>query len=886
MKQILLIVLLLLNAAMAAPEPSKPEKVSIQLNWLYQFEFAGFIAAKEKGFYKEAGLDVELREYRPGLNVANEVVEGKATFGVYHDDITFLADRKLPVIWLQNYLKRPALALAVKPNIFTPKDLVGKRIMTGTDQLRTSGIGLMLKSFGIDDRFYTQVPHSFTIEPFIEDKVDAMTVYLSNELFELQKNKVNYNLLDPTAYNINSLSMNLFTSKSTMKRSENTVKRLMAATEKGWRYALNNKNELIDIIHKRYSPRKSVEALRYEADVIDRLIMADFYPIGSLPYKQIYQNANSLRQSGLLKNSVVPDTYLYSDKSAGNAELSDNELAYLAEKGMIRVCIDPDWMPFEKLEAGKHLGMTSDYMGILSDRIGLPFEIVDVKSWKASVEKAKARQCDIYSLAMETPERKTYMDFTTPYIRMPLVLATTTDKLFISDVAILNGKRIGVVKGYAFAEILRNRYPGIDLVEVINLREGLQKTINGDLYGMADSLAPTGYQIQHFFPGELKITGKFDETFELGIGTRNDEPLLHDIFEKVIATLGQEEHQEILNRWISISYQEQTDYRLVWQILGIAAAVALLLSYIIARQKRQNRILEEARTRINETLDSFKALFNSTLEAIILTQNGKVIEANESMTRLFGFEKEEVIGMSPVDFVADEYKGLLISKMNEPSVDAYEMDVFHKNGERMHVLVRGEDAVFQGEKVRISAIVDISRQKVQQQSLEAINLKLQEMATHDQLTGLGNRRMLEDSAAKEIERHIRYNHPLSMLIVDVDFFKQVNDQHGHLVGDYVLKELTRIMAKESRTEDVVGRWGGEEFLFILPETGIEEAYNFGERLRKKVEEYRFKTVGRITLSGGVAEFNSNKGMHEWFTEADDCLYFAKEHGRNRIVKPS
>jgi diguanylate cyclase (GGDEF)-like protein len=255
------------------------------------------------------------------------------------------------------------------------------------------------------------------------------------------------------------------------------------------------------------------------------------------------------------------------------------------------------------------------------------------------------------------------------------------------------------------------------------------------------------------------------------------------------------------------------------------------------------------------------------------------------MMRLFGYQKEEVVGRSPLEFVAEESKELLLKKLQEESVEPYEIDSFNSRGERINLLVRGENVMFEDEQVRISAIVDISKQKAQQRSLELINDQLQQMATHDQLTGLGNRHMLEEVATKEIERHRRHTGPLSMLMIDIDFFKQVNDIHGHLTGDYILKEVARIIEKESRSEDVIGRWGGEEFLILLPETDIEKAYEFGERLRQKVENHTFKSIGRLTISGGVSEFDDTKGQHEWFTEADDCLYFAKEHGRNRIVRP-
>ena len=123
----LLILFLLPLLLLANPPVKESQSVTLQLNWKFQFEFAGYIAAYEKGFYRQVGLDVNITEYKSDTDIIQSVLSGDADFAIYDDDITFLADQKKPIIWLQNYLKRPALALVVKPNIFTPKDLVGKK---------------------------------------------------------------------------------------------------------------------------------------------------------------------------------------------------------------------------------------------------------------------------------------------------------------------------------------------------------------------------------------------------------------------------------------------------------------------------------------------------------------------------------------------------------------------------------------------------------------------------------------------------------------------------------------------------------------------------------------------------------------------------------------
>ena len=234
-------------------------------------------------------------------------------------------------------------------------------------------------------------------------------------------------------------------------------------------------------------------------------------------------------------------------------DLTPQETAYLKNKGVIKMCIDPIWMPFEKNDNGKHIGMTADYFNLFEAAIGIPIQMVPTNTWTESLELGKQRKCDIFSLVMPTPERYAYLDFTTPYFKTPLVIATAIHQEWIPNISAVTQKHIGIVKNYSYGYILRNRYPDMKLIDVDNINEGLNQVWKGKLYGFIGTLATVGYHIQQEYIGQLKISGKFTESWDLGIGTRNDEPLLKSIFEKVIQNISPEEHQQILNKWISVS---------------------------------------------------------------------------------------------------------------------------------------------------------------------------------------------------------------------------------------------------------------------------------------------------------------------------------------------
>lgn len=177
-----------------------------------------------------------------------------------------------------------------------------------------------------------------------------------------------------------------------------------------------------------------------------------------------------------------------------------------------------------------------------------------------------------------------------------------------------------------------------------------------------------------------------------------------------------------------------------------------------------------------------------------------------------------------------------------------------------------------------------------ERSLREANEKIRKLSITDPLTGCYNRGYLMDFLPVEIKRSIRYGHPLSVVMCDIDHFKKVNDRYGHQAGDMVLKSFVKIMNKSLREGiDWISRYGGEEFLLVLPETDIEGAIKAAERLREIVEKTKIDIGNKkinITASFGVASFdpNNTKGLSSDFliNQADKMLYQAKQEGRNRV----
>jgi len=156
------------------------------------------------------------------------------------------------------------------------------------------------------------------------------------------------------------------------------------------------------------------------------------------------------------------------------------------------------------------------------------------------------------------------------------------------------------------------------------------------------------------------------------------------------------------------------------------------------------------------------------------------------------------------------------------------------------------------------------------------------LATTDSLTGIANRREFSAILVREVDRAKRYGTPMTLVMYDLDYFKRVNDAFGHDVGDTVLQAVTSLVKENIRANDVVARWGGEEFMVLMPQSDIKAASNAAEKLRLAIAEHHFDNIGKLTVSFGVTAFEPQDDLNSLLKRVDDALYRAKERGRNRV----
>lgn len=444
----------------------------------------------------------------------------------------------------------------------------------------------------------------------------------------------------------------------------------------------------------------------------------------------------------------------------------------VASDTVIEYCVDPDWMPYEAIRNGKHVGISADYLRLIAEKSPIEFKLVVTETWDQSLDFIKQGKCEAISMLNRTPERENYMLFTTPFFEAPNVFVTASSQHFISDYGGLASLRLGVVSGYQNEEYVNLHYPELNLAAYDTENAGLYALFKGEIDVFVGSMLSVISFIQEQGMRGFKIAGFAKPSDIMGMGLSFDRKELLPVLNQAISSITEQEHVAISQKWNSVQVINEIDYRSIWIIVGILSLIGVAVVWRSAYVARFNRVLLNK----NELLESLQA---------------ELLEKNAS---------------------------------------------------------------------------------------------LEFMSNHDSLTALYNRHYMVSHCEKEIQRLQRFNQNACLILFDIDWFKQINDNYGHSAGDMILRALAKLINEVIREIDVASRWGGEEFLILCPQTDMEQALVLSQRLKESIEKIEFRKADRVTCSFGVAEYKDNESFIGWFDRADDALYKAKAEGRNRIVQ--
>ncbi|MCO7227229.1 ABC transporter substrate-binding protein [Pleionea sp. CnH1-48] len=636
---------LFLSASLSVTADEKLERVRLQLKWFHQFQFAGFYAAKAKGFYTAEGLEVEIIQRDPKVNTVDNIVARDAEFGVSDSSIILHRLRGNPVVAIAAVFQHsPTVFLTRKDSeIIGPLELKGRRIMMQRSH-DDAALAAMFHIMGIKKKDLILIPHTFEDNVLLNNHVDAMSAYVTDQPYFYKSRGVDVNIINPLSYGVDFYGDIIFTHEEIARNNPELVKRFTRASLKGWDYALKNKEEIVQLIFSAYPTGKSLDHLRYEAVETEKMVMPNLVKIGYLNPQRFQWIADIYRQEGF----APADSNLKGFHIDEYNSLQDN--------------------------AFKDLGRWFTVISITLTTIILLLMIVSYRL-KAVVRKRT------------------------------LELQETRDAL--------------------------QRYVNIVDKHVISL--------TADYTGHITAASEAFCKISEF-ENPLEVTGK-DFQF---LHHPNSDP---DVY------------RQMLNQ--------------------------------IKKGKSWSGQLKS------------------------MSKTGKIFWTAAHV---------------------------------EPNYDSK-----HKF---------------------------IGFTSIHQDITDAI--RVEQLSKTDSLTQLNNRMNLDSALIKETARANRFTRPLSVIMLDIDHFKEINDTYGHTHGDRVLMHVANLLKQGVRESDMVGRWGGEEFMILCPETDLKGAVTLAEKIREQIAESQFVGGIRTTCSFGVTQVETNE-LPEALTERVDCLlYQAKSKGRNRV----
>jgi diguanylate cyclase (GGDEF)-like protein len=303
----LLCALLLCLSRFADAEP-----IHLQLRWHHQFQFAGYYAAIEQGYYREAGLDVVIHPGSPGVTPVAEVLTGRAHYGVANSELLLQRLRGQPLVALASIFQHSSSILLSRKErcATTPHDLIGRKVMLMDRQVDADFLA-MFKNEGIADSAIELLPSSYQISDLAEGKVDAFNAYRTNEPFYLTQQGIGYCVLDPRSYGVDFYSDILFTSEEELRQHPERVRAFTAASLKGWRYAMQHPEEIITLLRHKYDVPKSAEHLRYEAETMRSLILPEVVEIGHMNPGRWEHMADTFVRVGMVRDKRWLDGFLH-----------------------------------------------------------------------------------------------------------------------------------------------------------------------------------------------------------------------------------------------------------------------------------------------------------------------------------------------------------------------------------------------------------------------------------------------------------------------------------------------------------------------------------------------------------------------------------------------
>lgn len=602
-------------------------QITLQFQWKHQFQFAGYYVALEKGFYKDAGFDVKLKEWKSGIDMTEEVLQGRADFAVARPStIIDKAHGKDIVALYATYQASPLVYMTNRERgIESLRDFEGKKVMTTSDLSLDASLMAMIQSEGVN--FSTLIPQkpTFNVQDLIAGKTDVILSYAGNEPYELESYGYEPVIFDPKDYGFDFYNDLLITSQAKAQNDSIMVQKFIDASLKGWRYAFNNIHESAQIIYNKYNTQKKTkEALIYEGKVLKEYAYGEGEKLGTLDKEKIQRIYDIYKVLGLVKNKLNIDEFLFNSPKY-QLGLTNKELNYLKHKKTIKMCNNYDFVPIEfKDKDGMMKGIALDVVDTLTSKLNLNVEFVPTESWIESIEFLKQKKCDLLPAAHKTGYRQTFANFTKSYLDLDLVIIGNANEKYAQNYEKILQRKGVRKKGSAIIDVIKMHNPEADIFETDSIKSGFDAVNDEKVYYTVATLPVYAYYLQKYRYENLHIIGYLPTKYELAMAVRDDDHTLLHLLNKGLSSIKKDEYETIKNRWTRLQVQNiEANYSFAYKIIGgiLFVAFLILLNNLLLRkekQKAQNAVAQKKESL--ETLNLALDIANlSTLQYNILS---------------------------------------------------------------------------------------------------------------------------------------------------------------------------------------------------------------------------------------------------------------------------
>lgn len=884
-KHPLLAMLLLLMASASSETARALEHVTLQLKRTHQFQFAGYYAALEQGYYREAGLDVTILEGRPDLDPVAEVVNGRADFGIGASELVLVRASGKPVVALAVIQQHSPLVLLARsgPRVISLKSLVGKeiRIVPHEDELDA-----LLHSKGYSPKDFHLVPRTpHDIDDLLAGRLVAFSGYTTDEPFLLDQFGAEYVQITPRSAGIDFYGDTLFTSEAQLKARPKVVADFRAASLLGWKYAMEHPRELIELIIARYPSAKQHDHLLFEARQMRALMLPEVIEIGYMNEERWRNIANSYAELGMMKRDMPLAGFIYNPNPQ-----RDLTWLYLTTITGFGAALLVGAVGLYIYYINRKLRISENYYRQLIDNSPFPVMVTRLKDNTLTYINNRVethfgvRRIDIIGQKTDN----FWADKTQHKAMLNLLRKHGSVSDFETELMTSDDKRFW---GYLSTVVTEfNGEPSLlvafnDITERKHMEKALRKS--EQRYRI---LAENAFDVIWTFDIASRRFTYVSPSVQRMRGYTGEEVMQQSLDEALTPDSARQAKEELAFLFRS---GELTQHN--WEMEqpckdGSTIWTDVTLTLIRDAGGKPVEIMGITRDiteqrRLREALMARLVAIEAAAESFMITDNNGIIEyVNPAFTEMTGFTAEEAIGqkpnlvksgLHPLEFYQELWATITAGHIWRGEIT---------NRDRYGRIYIDSTAIApvmndRGEVIRYVAIKhDVTERK----ELEA---RLEHMAHFDMLTGVPNRQLFLERLEQSISLARRHQERLALLFIDLDGFKEINDNLGHEAGDAVLREIAQRIHTEIRESDTVARVGGDEFVVLI--NTLHSSDDLEGIVRKLLDAITLPIVLNgvphvIGASIGVSLFPEHgHDVASLLSNADSAMYLSKRAGKNR-----